>query len=80
MIFAEEKPSTLQEMQKSQILRAWDVFMLGPVMIYIGQKRLKGWEKNFTVLAGVLTILYNGRNYLQNQKNLRYFISDNENS
>lgn len=61
-------PSSVMEVQKSQMLRLWDVFMLGPIMIYVGANRLKGWERNFIVSAGILTMIYNGKNYLENKK------------
>ncbi len=67
-MFQEIKESSILEIQKSQSLRIWDVLILGPVLIYIGQKRLSGWERNFLISAGIATIIYNGRNFLQNLK------------
>jgi hypothetical protein len=46
---------------KAQGIRLLDVFFIGPVMIRAG---LKGRNDVLTVL-GILTILYNGANYLK---------------
>lgn len=57
------------EIKKSQAVRLWDIFGLGPAMIYIGgQKKMKGWEKVLLIGAGLGTIYYNGRNYLKNKE------------
>lgn len=52
---------------KTQTIRLLDVFFVGPVMVYGGRKLVIDSPllgHTLTVL-GVLTILYNGRNYLQ---------------
>lgn len=64
-----------EEIKKSQIVRLWDVFGLGPAMIYIGVRKgtnLNNVEKFLLTGAGALTILYNGKNYLKNRKNIIY--------
>lgn len=61
----------MNEIKKSQAVRLIDVFALGPVMVYIGSTaKLKDWEKIVLVTSGIGTILYNGKNYLANRKNL----------
>lgn len=58
-----------EEIKKSQIIRLWDIFGLGPAMVYIGsQKKMKPWEKVLLIGGGLGTIWYNGRNYLRNKE------------
>jgi hypothetical protein len=60
------------EIKKSQMVRLWDVFGLGPAMIYIGSTgKLKQWEKLLLIGAGIGTIYYNGMNYLKNRENFK---------
>ena len=58
----------MEEVEKSQIVRLLDVFLIGPVIIYGGAKSSLKWLKWALILIGIATILYNGRNYLQNEK------------
>ena len=59
-----------EEIKKSQVVRLWDVFGLGPIMIYIGTtNKLPAWQKLLLMGAGYGTIYYNGKNYLANRKN-----------
>lgn len=48
---------------KSQAVRALDVLVVGPFMLYAAAK-LRGRDRDFMVLLGVLTIAYNGANFL----------------
>lgn len=59
------------EIKKSQWIRLVDVFALGPFMVYIGVKEsnLNEMERWGIILAGIGTIVYNGRNYLANLQN-----------
>jgi hypothetical protein len=50
---------------KSQAVRALDVLVVGPFMLYASQ-RLRGPAGPLMLLLGVLTIAYNGANYLSN--------------
>lgn len=55
------------ELQKSQLLRLIDVFVLGPFMIYAAmQKDPPALLRAGLAIAGVATILYNARNYSRN--------------
>jgi len=51
---------------KSQSVRLIDIFFLGPSMAYAGllPSALPGWLRTTLVVGGVLTVIYNGRNYL----------------
>jgi hypothetical protein len=50
---------------KTQFVRLLDVFVLGPLMIYIAaQYRIREPQRTALLVSGVLTILYNGANYL----------------
>ncbi len=58
------------EIKKSQAVRLFDVFILGPAMTYIGSTaKLKKWQRALLIGAGVGTVLYNGKNYLKNRWN-----------
>jgi hypothetical protein len=53
---------------KSQDIRLVDVFLLGPFMIWFGviAENVPEWASILMVVSGVLTILYNAKNYLMN--------------
>jgi len=50
---------------KSQTVRLVDVFALGPFMVWAAAKAtgLPPWARATLSLAGLATVLYNGRNY-----------------
>lgn len=55
---------------KPQALRLWDVFFLGPFLIYAGTRK-SGFHqvvKKGLVISGVMTMVYNGSNYILNEK------------
>lgn len=53
-------------MVKSQAVRLVDVFLLGPFMMWMaGRSSAPEWARATLAAAGALTILYNGRNYLE---------------
>ena len=61
-------------MNKRQWVRLLDIFILGPVGIYIGYKIYKGSFDELTpflgllvIVYGVTTVLYNGSNYVKNK-------------
>ncbi len=49
---------------KAQWVRLADVFFVGPLMI-VGGRRLRGGLGDMLGLLGVLTIVYNGMNYVR---------------
>ena len=49
---------------KPQIIRLFDVFAIGPFMLYAAGQ-LKGNDKAIMTMIGIGTILYNGANYLK---------------
>lgn len=54
--------------RKAQGVRLFDVFLLGPALIWLGacaNRDLRPWEKAGLVIVGAGTILYNGANFLQ---------------
>jgi hypothetical protein len=55
---------------KPQAVRLWDVFFLGPFLIYGGayKSNLPPIARLGLIISGGLTIWYNGRNYLYNRK------------
>lgn len=57
------------EFQKTQWIRALDVWVIGPLMIFASTSRkLPGWAKLSLGVAGFLTIAYNAENYRLNSQ------------
>jgi hypothetical protein len=55
--------------EKSQSVRLFDVLIFGPAMIAIGTRRgLTQAERAFLLAGGLLTIVYNGANWLANER------------
>lgn len=60
----------IQLFSKPQALRLWDVFFLGPFLIYAGTRK-SGFHpivKKGLIISGVMTMAYNGSNYILNEK------------
>ncbi len=54
--------------KKSQLVRLIDVFYIGPFLIFLSNKNtLSQNNKRILLITGILTIIYNGRNYLKNK-------------
>jgi len=63
-----EIQTTVTEIAKSQETRLWDVFILGPFMVWAATRlNAPDGAKLFLAGAGVATIAYNGSNYLRNR-------------
>jgi len=62
----------IPEIGKPQVVRLWDVFFLGPFLVWGGmyRSRLPKPARAIMVVSGVLTIWYNGRNYLRYKDSL----------
>jgi len=57
------------EYQKSQDVRLWDVFFIGPYLIYIAWKgSVSPLDKIILGFLGGATIAYNWYNYSRNQQ------------
>ena len=52
---------------KSQQVRLWDVFVLGPFMLWFGwaAQGVPEWARYAMMIAGITTVAYNGANYLR---------------
>lgn len=50
---------------KAQGIRLFDVFVLGPAMIYAGTRLKNRNMATLLALSGVGTILFNGANYMR---------------
>ena len=71
-IIDEETQETVTEVSKSQNIRLVDVFILAPIMIYAGTfKTIPTWVRISLVGMGVATAFYNGKNFLENKKNIQ---------
>lgn len=60
----------IERFSKPQVLRLWDVFFLGPMLILSGAsaKKLHPLLRAGLVISGALTMTYNGRNWILNKK------------
>jgi len=66
-----ERPHTIRSVNKAQWVRLVDVFWLGPTMIY-GSLFIKNqFHRQALLIFGIATILFNGRNYLENQERMK---------
>ena len=52
---------------KTQLVRLADVAFIGPFMIYASTK-LKGQDRQIMAALGLATIIYNGINFVKNEK------------
>ena len=57
------------EISKTQTIRLVDVFVLGPVMVWLSTQKgpLPTWARTFLLVPGVATVGYNARNYLRQE-------------
>lgn len=54
---------------KTQFVRLLDVFLIGPLMIYAAWKcPLPQPQRMILLISGFATVIYNGRNYLNIQR------------
>ena len=67
---------TVTAVTKTQNVRLIDVFLLGPTMIWAGYKvqKVNNTLAFFLAFSGLMTIVYNGDNYLRNQRKLRELV------
>lgn len=61
--------SEIDAMLKSQKVRAFDIYALGPFMIWYAMKSkgVNPWAKRALFASGVMTIVYNWTNYRKAQ-------------
>lgn len=52
---------------KTQLIRLADVAYIGPFMLYAATK-LKGQDRQIMAALGLATIIYNGINFIKNEK------------
>lgn len=65
----EKANSTVTEVQKSQLIRLADVFVIAPYLFYVSSKReISRFDKNMLFGLAVATLLYNAINYYENSK------------
>ena len=74
MIVNPNKPKTslMQELGKPQTVRLGDVFLFGPLLIYVAMQKdkLSPAIKFSRLSAGIGTIIYNLHNYVQEERRL----------
>ncbi len=68
MILKEKVKSEVEEIQKSQLIRLADVFLIAPFLFYVSSKReISRFDRNMLFGLGVATLIYNGMNYIENK-------------
>jgi len=70
----EVAPKTIMEVSKSQTVRLWDVFFVGPILMMVAYKYRKEMTPIEQIIVGGIgaaTIYYNGNNYLSTKKNIK---------
>ncbi len=58
----------MTEIEKSQVVRLIDVFVIAPILIYTGVRYYKELPKILAILIiviGIATLIYNGNNYFK---------------
>jgi len=60
--------TSIKELSKSQSVRLWDIFFVGPFFIYLSTQDLRPIEKFISGTIGFATIYYNGRNFIYNKE------------
>lgn len=71
--------SVLDSVSKSQQVRLFDVYALGPLLIYAGVKGATGkWVRRALFTSGVFTVLYNFRNYVNIRAEIQKRIAEGE--
>lgn len=69
MKLTEQKEETVQEFQKSQLVRLADIFAFAPLLIFLGTlKVIPSWARALLIILGFLTLVYNLNNYIKNRK------------
>ena len=66
----EIRNETVEEFQKSQVVRLVDVFVIAPIVVYAGVKYFKTmpkWLSLSLITIGVATAVYNCKNFLINK-------------
>lgn len=63
-------PSTIEEFQKGQAIRVWDMIFVAPVLMFAGLTKSNLPDSlRFTVFGiGLATLIYNANNYFKNEE------------
>lgn len=56
---------------KSQLIRLYDVFVIGPILIYIGFMQTNKLHAHYLYFFGITTMTYNFKNYLTYKRNMQ---------
>jgi hypothetical protein len=72
--------STIEEFQKGQALRVWDMIFVAPVLIYAGLSKSNLHQGlRFSLFAiGVATFVYNANNYFKNDELFKQYQKYNQ--
>jgi hypothetical protein len=61
----------MTEAEKTQAIRLIDIFAIGPALIYAGfSRKFSPLFSDALTLTGILTIVYNGANYVAKQRSM----------
>ena len=71
MKIREKNKAAFDEISKSKSVRLIDVFFIAPFLIYIATKAngISDFERTILYIIGIATLVYNGRNYIENRVN-----------
>lgn len=78
MITLESSMSEMDSLAKAQKVRLFDIYALGPVLIYAATRKqpLGRWTKRTLFVAGIMTIVYNWSKYRTVKQDLAKAIKD----
>lgn len=65
--------STMDSLAASQKVRLFDIYALGPVLLYAATRKapLGRWTKRTLFVAGIMTIVYNWKRYRTVEQDLK---------
>jgi hypothetical protein len=68
----------IDELAASQKIRLFDIYALGPVLIYAATRKtpLGRWTKRTLFVAGIMTIVYNWKKYRTIDADLKKAVQD----
>lgn len=74
--------STIEEFQKSQAVRVWDMIFVGPILIFAGvtPSNLPSGLRFTITTIGIATIVYNANNYFKNESQYAQYQQDTLNA
>lgn len=68
----------IEALLKSQKVRAFDIYALGPFMVWysVKSKGVSPWAKRALFVSGIMTVVYNYQNYKKAQELLKAKVNE----